>query len=372
MRILMLGAKEYPFGVSARYDKKAGGGIEVHVEKLSKYLAKEGHDVFIITRRFPGQKSEEHIGKIHIYRVSFLYNRYLRTLSFNFLSLFKALLILKKYKIHIIHSHGMVASFFASLLSMITRTPMVMTPHGTIDEWGIFKIPLKLFEILSLKTARKVIFISRFAMKRLTLRRRFSYTLLSNAIDPEDFQRTQKRKHGSVIFGFIGRLEKVKGITPLVNAFKRLPEDKCELYIAGEGTLRQEILKTAETSKNIKFLGWMKPGEFFSLIDVFVLPSEEKGQPLSLLEAMASGKIIITSLGFIKDGITGILTKPDEKDVYRKMLYVLKNFRKLKQLGENARKESKRFTWKREVKRFINEYRSVLKQSQSSKICTFI
>lgn len=266
----------------------------------------------------------------------------------------------------------MVASFFASLLSMITRTPMVMTPHGTIDEWGVFKIPLKFFEMVSLKTAKKVIFISRFAMKRLTLGRRFSYTLLSNAIDPEDFQEIPKRKHKRITFGFIGRLEKIKGIIPLLSAFKKLPEDKCELYIAGEGTLKQEVLKAAETSKNIKFLGWMKPGEFFSLIDVFVLPSEERGQPLSLLEAMASGRIIITSLGFIKDGETGILTRPDERDVYRKMLYVLKNFRKLQHLGENAKKESKGFSWEEEVKKFIKEYSSVSKQSQSSKICTFI
>ncbi|MFH1444899.1 MAG: glycosyltransferase family 4 protein, partial [Nanoarchaeota archaeon] len=108
MRILLLGSKEYPFGISHKYDKKAGGGIEVHVEKLAKYLAKDGHKVFIITRRFPGQLKKETAGNITIYRTKFIYNKYLRNFTFNFSSFLKAWRLIRKERIDLIHCHGAV------------------------------------------------------------------------------------------------------------------------------------------------------------------------------------------------------------------------------------------------------------------------
>ncbi|HDD72765.1 MAG TPA: hypothetical protein ENG00_01585, partial [Candidatus Aenigmarchaeota archaeon] len=223
MKILMLGCKEYPFGVSSKYDKKAGGGIEVHVEKLAKYLSKRGHEVFIITRRFPEQQEEETKGPIHVYRTRFVYNRYLRTITFNFSAFLRAIPLIKKHRIDLIHSHGLVGSFFGSVLSLLTGKPLVMTPHGTVDEWGLFRIPLKLFEWFSLRTAKKVIFISEFARRRMSRGRAFSHVLLSNAIDFDDIQKPRRRSWSRIRFGFIGRLEKIKGIDILVEAFKRLP-----------------------------------------------------------------------------------------------------------------------------------------------------
>ena len=63
MNILILGSKEYPFHSSYKYDKYAGGGIELYVEKLAKYVNKYENNIFIITRKFPNQKSFEKSGK---------------------------------------------------------------------------------------------------------------------------------------------------------------------------------------------------------------------------------------------------------------------------------------------------------------------
>ncbi len=368
MKVLMFGSKEYPFGVSAKYDPKAGGGIEKHVEKLSKYLSRKGHVVFIITRRFPGQESEEHRSTIHVYRVPFIHNTYLRTLTFNLLSFLKALSIARKHRIDIIHSHGIVGSFFASLLSIFTRTPLVMTPHGTVDEWGLFKLPLKLFETLSLRTAKKVLFISRAAQRRIALRRRIPNTLLSNGIDFDDIPKQRKRTWKKTRFGFIGRLEEVKGITILLEAFTSLPRDDAELLIAGEGPFKNKVLEYSRKHRNIKFLGWRDPGEFFQNIDVFVLPSQEKGQPIALLEAMAHGKIILTTLNFIENGKTGILISGDIHTLSSAMLDISRNLKKHQQLGERARKEALSLSWERQVHFFIREYLSAIGQSSNTGI----
>ncbi len=93
-----------------------------------------------------------------------------------------------------------------------------------------------------------------------------------------------------------------------------------------------------------------------------MLPSTERGQPIALLEAMASGKIILTSLDFIKNNSTGILIEQDVEDIYRKMLHTCKNFKKFQKLGKTARMEiEEKYSWKTVVRQFLREYKSAVK-----------
>lgn len=369
MKILMLGSKEYPFNVSYRYDKKAGGGMEIHVEKLTKYLSEHGNDVFIITRRFPGQRGKEDTGRIHVYRTKFVYNKYLRAPSFNFFSFLKALRLVRKERIDIIHCHGALSGTFGSMFSKLTRIPMVFTPHGVVTGWGFpFKEILKLMEIISVKSAKKTLFISKNAQEELN-KMRFPNVLLTNALDLDDYVQ-KERKWKEVRFLFLGRLEKVKGIDSLLEAFEELSK-KCpdaELYIAGSGTMRDRITDFVKNTKSkTRFLGWVTDTpKIYSETDVFVLPSWEKGQPVALLEAMASGKVIITSLNYVKDNETGLIVKPgDSEDLSRKMINVCRSFPKYKKLGINARKSVSNLDWKIVSKDFWNEYKKVINREKN-------
>lgn len=358
----MLGSKEYPFGSSKGHDPKAGGGIEVHVEKLSKHLANLGHEVFILTRQFPGQPKEESHGRVHVYRTGFIPNAYLRTFTFNLSSLFTGRRLVKEKGIGLIHCHGVLAGFFGSKLSKATGVPMVFTPHGTLAEWGFpIRHILKLFRRVPLRCARRSLFIS--PMSKKELRSRNPSVLLTNGIDFEDYARIKKTWRG-VRFLFLGRLEEFKGIKLILDAFKRIsgtfPES--ELYIAGEGEMRPYITGFIRRSslKNIKFLGWVPSKEILPKTDVFLLPSTEKGQPIALLEAMATGKIVITSLNYIEDGKTGIKVKNNAEDLYEKMLLVCKDQRKYEKLGENVKKSIQSLAWSNVVKRFEKEYGKAL------------
>lgn len=358
----MLGSKEYPFGSSRGHDPKPGGGIEVCVEKLSRQLAKRGHEVFIITRRFPGQKDKESSGRIHIYRTGFVSNAYLRTFTFNLSSYLKGIVLVKDKKIDLIHSHGVLAGFFASKLSIATGTPMAFTPHGTLIEWGFpIRHLLKLFRRLPLRIAKRVLFIS--PMEKEHMKPRNKAVLLTNGIDFEDYKKTKKTWKG-VRFLFLGRLEEFKGIRLILEAFKRLSNDfpDSELYIAGEGGMKGYILDFIENSglRNMKFMGWEDSRDILPKTDVFLLPSTERGQPIALLEAMATEKIIITSLGYIEDGKTGLRVKLTEDDVYKKMQLVCKNPKKYEKLGKNAKKSVQNLSWSNVVKMFEKEYERTL------------
>jgi glycosyltransferase involved in cell wall biosynthesis len=380
MKIFMLGSKEYPFGVSAGHDPKAGGGIEVHVEKLSKYLARRGHQIFIITRRFPGQQSREISGNIHVFRTRYLPNKYLRGFSFNLLGFFWALYLLRKHRIDLIHSHAVIAGFFGTVLFKLTGRPMAFTPHGTIVGWGFpTREILRVFQKVALNGAKRIIFISKTSKDVLSPKTNVPTTLLTNAIDLEDydFKSTPSR---DMHFLFLGRLEKVKGVDTLIEAFSRLLR-KCpraRLMIAGEGTMKNKVVELIlkakteiphpspkyprrEGNDRIRYMGWMDSREALQQSDVFVLPSTEKGQPVALLEAMASGKIIITSLPFIKPGRTGLSCRAGSpEDLYKKMLMVCRNPSRYQKLGSQAREEALTFTWDSTVRLFEKEYQKTL------------
>lgn len=367
MKILMLGSKEYPFGSSKINEVKPRGGIERIVEKLSKYLAKDGYEVFIITRRFPYQVKEENFGKIRVYRTRFVYNMWLRTLTFNLFAFFKALRIIRRERIDLIHSHGHVAGLFGSLLSRFTKTSLIWTPHGIVIDWpSPAKEFLSLFHRITLRNVKKIIFISgEYVRKRVLLGKKPPNVLLTNAIDLEDFKMTPRRWK-EIRFIYLGRFARHKGVIHTIQAFaklvKKFPDSV--LYIAGAGRREDEVLeyiKENNLSEKVRFLGWTNDTpKVLSETDVFVLPSRETGQPVALLEAMAAGKIIITSLKYIENGKDGLSVRQDVNDIYEKMLYICKNFEKCTKLGKNARESVKKKSWDKIIKDFEREYEEVL------------
>lgn len=368
MNILILGSKEFPFHSSHKYDKYAGGGIEIYVEKLSKYLVNRGHNVFIVTRSFPNQKRIDIQNKLKIFRTKFIYNKYLRNFSYNFLSIFISLKIIKKYRIDIIHCNGPVSGFFGVIIRLLTNKKMVFTPHGTITGWSFpFSHFLKLFEIISLKKASKVIYVSNITKNEIDKYVRNTSILIPNAVDIENYKPLKKKNEKVFVFGFIGRLEKVKGLEILLESFFRFvilyPNTK--LLIAGEGSLKEFIInfiKNKELENKVEVVGWVKDvPSFLKDIDVFLLPSKEKGQPFALLEAMAAGKIVITSLPYIKHMKTGIKCQSNVNDLLDKMNSVYNERERMDFLCFNARKEIiEKYSWDDRIKKILKIYSELL------------
>lgn len=117
---------------------------------------------------------------------------------------------------------------------------------------------------------------------------------------------------GKKVILFVGRLDKIKGITYLIEAVKEID---ALLVIVGGGPL-ESILKAqaAEQGNKIQFLGAKTHEELtkiYASSDIFVAPSittesgAKEGFGVVILEAMASGLPVVASLsGGIKDIIT--------------------------------------------------------------------
>ena len=114
--------------------------------------------------------------------------------------------------------------------------------------------------------------------------------------------------------GFVGNITVTKGIFELIKAFKELDGDT-HLYIAGVGSeadVNHMIeLVGSKMDQNIHFLGKLSNQEAVKLIeslDILCLPTYFEAFPISILEAMSRGKMIITCP---KGAIPDMLALPD-------------------------------------------------------------
>lgn len=130
---------------------------------------------------------------------------------------------------------------------------------------------------------------------------------------------------------FLGSISKRKGILDLLKALKQIQSDRYCLNIAGtitDNDIEEEYRTLIEDlSDNIICHGYIEgdmKNELLRNADILVLPSYEEGLPLSILEGMAAGCIVISSdvgaiTEVIKHEINGyIVKKPgDIKDLAR-------------------------------------------------------
>jgi glycosyltransferase involved in cell wall biosynthesis len=109
-------------------------------------------------------------------------------------------------------------------------------------------------------------------------------------------------KSDNITYGYIGRFSKEKGIIELLNIFKEL--DK-KLVIAGNGPLINEVENLCKECSFLNYMGELSSNgivDFFNKIDVLIIPSLEESGPLVGVEAMAAGKLIVsTKVGAMMD-----------------------------------------------------------------------
>ncbi|KLU62671.1 putative glycosyltransferase EpsD [Peptococcaceae bacterium CEB3] len=155
-----------------------------------------------------------------------------------------------------------------------------------------------------------------------------------------------------VVFTFIGRLVREKGIFELLGAFQTLArkETKIKLLLIGDlldsdrGTEAYMQIQEANNDPNIVITGFRRDiPELLAMTDVFILPSYREGLPRSIIEAMAMAiPIIATNIRGCReevfDGKNGFLVnKEDSEDLCAKMEYLLHNADKRKEFGEHSR-----------------------------------
>ena len=165
---------------------------------------------------------------------------------------------------------------------------------------------------------------------------------------------------------FIGRLSQVKRIELIIKLAKKFSGEKVKTLLVGDGPLLNFHRELAGNDKNIIFTGRVPKNitsAFYSISNVFILPSISEGFPNVLLECAASHKpAISTNVNGIPEiihhGETGFLVDPNDFDsLYEYTKLILENKDLEDELGRNAfYNVYKKFSWKATVEKYEKLY----------------
>ncbi len=345
------------------------GGPIYNVSYLSAYLAPEYETLLIGGKEEPGETSALFIPESMGLKPLLI--KSMRR-SINPLSDYKAYKeikkIIKTFKPDIVHTHASKAGTLGRLAAFSCKVPVVVhTFHGHVFHnyfSGISTGFFKRVERFLAKKSSAVITISNLQKKELVEihkvcsdKNTFVIPLgfdLKRFQDGYDEKRNFFReKHNIpndvIVLGIIGRLTAIKNhflfIDSVIETVLK-SEKNIRAFIIGDGELRKELESYSENllQKNsvqkqvFTFYGWEKQVEnVLPGLDIVCLTSLNEGTPVSLIEAQAAGKFIVTTnAGGIKDILhpaCGIIAETKQEFISA-LIHTVSNY-------ENATRRSK-------------------------------
>jgi glycosyltransferase involved in cell wall biosynthesis len=262
--------------------------------------------------------------------------------------------LMKIEKPEIVHTHSSKAGTLGRLAAKIAGVPLIIhTFHGHVFKGYFGNLKSKIFiiveRLLALITT-KIITVCPAQRKeilnfKIANSNKIIFIYLGLELTPflscNHYKGELRKELGiqdsSPVVGVVARLVRVKGIDYFLRAVKEVSKHKprVKFLIVGDGELRFELenlVRKLGIEENVLFLGFRRDlVKIYADLDLVVLSSLNEGLPVSIIEAMASGKpVIATDVGGVKNliqnEINGILIPPEDVNSLAKaMVYLLEN-----------------------------------------------
>jgi glycosyltransferase involved in cell wall biosynthesis len=286
--------------------------------------------------------------------------------------------IIKEFKPDIVQTHAAKAGTLGRLAAINNNVPVILhTFHGHVFEGYFSPLKTKIFieiERYLAKRSSGIIAISNEQKKDLSAKYKIDSPdrtyVLPLGIDLERFTTNQSEKRASfrktyqiddetIAIGIIGRLVPIKNHKLFIDSFAEVQKrttKKVHAFIIGDGEIRQEVeemctaaglkFSTPENKEEgaiLTFTSWIKDVDVpVAGLDIIALTSINEGTPVSLIEAQAAGKAIVsTEVGGIRDIVienkTALLSKLNEPErLLTNMLEVIENEILRSELSKNG------------------------------------
>jgi len=377
------------------------GGISYNVSYLSRYLPSEYETLLIGGPEEEGEESSLYIPHslglepriIHELRRSinplgdyFAYKRIKK--------------IIKEFKPDIVHTHASKAGAVGRLAAIHCQVPVIVhTFHGHVFHgyFGSFKTGVfKFIERYLAKKSTAIIAISNVQKKELTEIHKICEPVKMHVIplgfDLKRFTENKTEKRNSfrkkyaveddeIAIGIIGRLAPIKNHYLFIDAVDHISRNtnkKIRTFIIGDGETREQLISYVEqkqlgfatlenTNSLIVFTSWIKEVDIaLAGLDLVCLTSKNEGTPVSLIEAQAASKYIITTnVGGIQDILhpeCGLLSDAEDAETFKQnLLYAVNNFEEVnKKAGIASQEVIKKFSYSRLCSDMNNLYTRLL------------
>jgi len=252
---------------------------------------------------------------------------------------------------------GAIAKLVNWKLKFVLRCGWVRTKETIRDEenrHGLRYYRAIFFEWLGYKLADAIIVVTQsdadYLVERYSANRQ-KINIIPNSIDTSCYQFAQSRftKESTVRILLVGRLVAAKNFHKVFEAVSKINR-KIEITIIGSGDYKKHLENEAEKQGvNTSFVGSVPNDELakiYSENDIVIMPEAwGSGMPKVVLEAMASGTVIIASnirsvMQLLRDGENGFICEPTVASIEQTLNTVLKTSNKeLQAMTKVARDE---------------------------------
>ncbi len=229
-------------------------------------------------------------------------------------------------KVDIVHTHLVRAGIAGKLAAAVSRVPVVTTRHYTRDaksrRWDFVAE-----DVLTRLLADRVIAIGESVFDTIREQNVCDHekvVLHRNAIDVASYAHQDRHERTTnLVIGTVGRLHPAKAHEVFLDALAMVRRNHPEVtgVIVGGGErlgVLKEYTEQRDLADAVTFTGPVDSDavrDWLHRFDIFVLPSDWEGLPISLIEAAAASlPVVATDVGgcpeVVRDGETGFLVPP--------------------------------------------------------------
>jgi glycosyltransferase involved in cell wall biosynthesis len=327
-----------------------------------KYLNENGFEIKIICSDGPEVQSVKESEGCSVLTIPFSRKISLKT---DIVTIYRLVLILRKIKPHIVHTHTSKAGLIGMISSFLARCPIrIHSVPGLqmMERKGLRRLILNLSERLTYFLSDIVCPNSKSLKEYILNHKMCSSEKIriigcgsSSGVNLDKYcmhlKKTSIRntirerfciEDSGVVLAFIGRIAKEKGIHELVESFVNLSKRYANLYLLLIGKyddigeydsindgIDNDTRNILNNNTRLNITGWVEDVEsYLAASDIVVHPSYREGLSNALLQAGSMGLPSVTTnvsgcIDVIKDGETGLIVSPKDSAALEEALEVL-------------------------------------------------
>lgn len=187
----------------------------------------------------------------------------------------------------------------------------------------------------------------------------------------QSVQEQYPQLEGKTVFGFVGRMNRDKGVFELLEVFMRLNQKYSDIALLLIGDMEGELpahLMHYKENPNIINTGWTNEvPKYISALDVLVHPSYREGFSMVIQQAMAMEIPVVTTnipgpSEVIEKDVTGVLAEPRDVDtLYDAMAWMVEHPEQRVAMGKAGRVRcEKHFTRERMLQLTLEDRETII------------
>lgn len=308
--------------------------------------------------------------------------------------------LIAEFNPDIVHTHASKAGAIGRLAAYNMKVPVIVhTFHGHVFHSYFGKVKTSIYKNIERYLAKKsssIIAISDIQKKELSNNHKICSSdkikVVPLGFDLNKFRENTAQKRinfrkewnideETVAIGIIGRLVPIKNhnfFLRIAKTIKDKTNKKIRFFIIGDGELKGELIEYCkelnlkyttkkESPELITFTSWIKDIDVVNAgLDIITLTSKNEGTPVSLIEAQASSKpIVSTNVGgienIVKTNKTALLSETNDETTFANNLLKLIEVPQLRiKMSENGSHVFEEFHYKRLAQNMEELYRELL------------